>query len=121
MKILAITICFILFFSVFIVSVCSHSHHIQIQRKFSFGHNENQCRSEYSFQENKDLRQELIVLIKPDSLRRNFKFLKLFSLFKSNLDDPYLTNAEPFGFDTISYSQQKSNQVNQLLAVVKIE
>lgn len=121
MRILTITICFILFFSFFAVSVCSHFHHAQIQRKFSFGHDENHCRSKYSFQESKNLRQELIALTQPDLLRRNFKFLKSFSLFKSNSDIFYSVKSQSSDFNKISNLWQKSNQLNQLLAIVKIE
>ena len=108
MKILAITICFILFFSVFAALIYFDFHGVQAE--FSFKHKDH-CHISYLFQKAKEGSFNLA----------NFKFLNLFSLFESNSGNLYLAKARSPHFDIVSDSQQKLNQTNQLLAVVKIE
>lgn len=127
-KFLAVTICFFLFFAVFAIFICFDSYNAQVTNsnivtkltKDSI-EREHYCLDEYSFQESKIERSSFAIFTESDSTRQSFKFLNPFSLFASNLSNLYLAKAQFPDSDMISNFRQKSNQVNHLLAMVKIE
>lgn len=101
-KFLAITICFFLFFSVFVALIYLDSHGVQIQTGLSLTHKDH-CHISYLFQGTKK------------------GSLKSCSSLGLNSNNFYLAKIRFLNLDTILDWYQNSDSTDQFLAVVQIE